>query len=58
MSLNRFQENHAVELRETYELIFLEVSQQNWPPDQVIMAVYNLYKIKWLAVNVGTDYSE
>jgi len=57
-SLNRLQENHSVELTETYELIFLEVSQQNWPPDQVFTAVYNLYKIKWLAVNVGTDYSE
>jgi len=58
MSLNRFQENHSVELTEKYKLIFLEVSQQNWSPDQVSTAVYNLYKIKWLAVNVATDYSE
>jgi len=58
MSLNRFQENHSVELTEKYELIFLEVSQQDWPPYQVTTAVYNVYKIKWLAVNVGTDYSE
>lgn len=58
MSLNRFQENRSVELTEKYELIFLEVPQQNWPPDQVTTAVYNLYKIKWLAVNVGTVNSE
>lgn len=58
MSLNRFQENHSVKVTETYELIFLDVSQQNWPPAQAITAAYNLYRIKWLAINVGTDYSE
>jgi hypothetical protein len=58
MPLNRFQEYLSVELTEKNELVFLEVSQQNWPTDQVITAVYDVYKIKWLAVNDGTDCSE
>jgi hypothetical protein len=54
----RVQESLSVESTETYELSLLAISQQDWLPDQVPAAVYNACKIKWLAVHVGTDYSE